>query len=203
MLPELPGTGGSHPRPSWKVDYGYRDLVELYLPRLVNFARKDEKHLPLVLMGHSLGAHAGALAVVTASIGVEALVSIAGGNIHYRNWSAAGALKVLFAASLFSTLARLFGQIPGQYVGFGGPQARTLIWQWSRIIFTGSYSHIYNELEAGDPLPALCIGYQGDELAPEKSVAGLAKLLNGDIEICRSAGKESLIPPGQGVQLSQ
>jgi len=27
------------------------------------------------------------------------------------------------------------------------------------------------------------IGYQGDELAPEKSVAGLAKLLNGDIEI--------------------
>ena len=183
LVPELPGTGESRPRPSWKVDYGYRDLVETYLPQLVKSAREIGQTVPLVLMGHSLGAHAGTLAVATASIEVDALVTIAGGNIHYLNWSGVGALKVLFAASLFSTLSRLFGQMPGQYFGFGGPQARTLIRQWSRIIFTGQYSHIYNDLKAGGSVPSLCIGYQGDELAPEESVAGLAAVLNSDIEI--------------------
>ena len=183
ILPELPGTGESRPRPSWKVDYGYRDLVESFLPRLVNSAREIGGDVPLVLIGHSLGAHAGTFAVATSSIEVDALVTIAGGNIHYRNWSGVGALKVLFAAILFSTLSRLFGQMPGQYFGVGGPQSRTLILQWARIIFTGKYSHIYNDLKAGGSVPALCIGYQGDELAPEKSVAGLATVLNSAIQI--------------------
>jgi predicted alpha/beta hydrolase len=92
-LPELPGTGASLPRPSRRVDYGYRDLVGNFLPALVELARSDYPSTPIAVIGHSLGAHAGTLAAATGRIEVEALVTVAGGNIHYRNWIGAGALK--------------------------------------------------------------------------------------------------------------
>jgi predicted alpha/beta hydrolase len=183
LLAELPGTGASRPRPSWKVNYGYRDLVESYLPGLVRVAREIGQGAPVVLMGHSLGAHAGALAVATGSIDIDALVTYAGGNIHYRNWQGVEATKVFLAAGLFSSLSGLFGHLPGQHLGFGGPQARTLIREWSKIIFTGRFSHIYDRMMADPHVPVLCIGFQGDGLAPEKSVAGLAQVLNGETEI--------------------
>jgi len=191
LLPELPGTGQSRPRPSRKVNYGYRELVETYLPAMVRLAKEAGQGVPVILIGHSLGAHAGTLAVATGSIKIDALVTIAGGNIHYRNWDGMGAVKVLLAGTLFSLLTRVFGYMPGQYFGFGGPQARTLIREWAKIIKTGRFSHI-----AGDPAfshraPTLSIGYEGDDFAPEKSVRALAGILEGDVEILAASGKGS------------
>jgi predicted alpha/beta hydrolase len=183
LSPELPGTGESLPRPSWSVNYGYRDLVDTYLPGLVAAARGIDGSRPLILLGHSLGAHAGTLAVATGSVEIDALVTIAGGNIHYRNWNAMGAVKVLFAAGLFSSLARLCGHMPGQYVGFGGPQARRLIVEWAKLIRTGRFSHLYDEAGFSASAPALCIGYAQDDFAPPQSVASLASLLGADVEV--------------------
>jgi predicted alpha/beta hydrolase len=183
LSPELPGTGASHPRPSWKVDYGYRDLIKSYLPGVVQSAKVMGQGAPVVLIGHSLGAHAAALAVMSGSIEVDALVIIAGGNTHYRNWDGAGAGKVWFAAVLFSSLTRLFGQMPGQYFGFGGPQARTLIREWSKIIRTGRFSHITDISDKAGAVPTLAIGIEGDTFAPEKSVDMLAGMLGGETKI--------------------
>jgi len=183
LSPELPGTGASRPRPSRKSNYGYRDLVETYLPEIVNTAKQTARGAPLILMGHSLGAHIGTLAIASGTVEVDALVTIAGGNIHYRNWNGAGAAKVLFASALFSSLTRVFGYLPGQYVGFGGPQARTLIREWSKIIRTGSFSHIADVSAYSGGTPMLAIGIEGDTFAPEKSVATLAGILDGDVGI--------------------
>ena len=183
LLPELPGTGASHPLPSWKVNYGYRELVEIYLPGIVATAKVVGKGAPVILIGHSLGAQAGALAVAAGSIEVDALITIAGGNIHYRNWDGMGAAKVLLAATLFSSMTWVFGYLPGQYVGFGGPQARTLIREWSKIIRTGHFSHIVDESGFTGGVPMLGIGFEGDTFAPEKSVSALAGTLNGKVKI--------------------
>ena len=183
LSPELPGTGASRPRPSWKVDYGYKDLIGSYLPGIVNTAKKKGQGDPVVLIGHSLGAHAAALATMSGRIEIDALVTIAGGNTYYRNWEGAGAGKVLFAAVLFSSLTWLFGQLPGQYLGFGGPQARTLIREWSKIIRTGRFSHIADISDPPDVPPTLALGIEGDTYAPEKSVNMLAGLLGGEMEI--------------------
>jgi len=183
LSPELPGTGASRPRPSRKINYGYRDLVETYLPEIVNSANQTARGAPVILMGHSLGAHVGTLAIASGTVEVDALVTIAGGNIHYRNWEGAGAAKVLFASALFSSLTRVFGYLPGQYVGFGGPQARTLIREWSKIIRTGSFSHIADVSTNSDNTPMLAIGIEDDTFAPEKSVSMLAEILDGDVAI--------------------
>lgn len=183
LLSELPGTGASQPRPSWKADYGYRDLIETYLPAIVSHAREYAEGTPVIVIGHSLGAQAATLAVAGQSIEVEALVTVAGGHIHFRNWQGAGRAKVLFGAGLFSSLTYLFGYLPGQYFGFGGPQARTLIREWARIIFSGHFPHIAPSLNDTASTPSLCIGYEKDDYAPEKSLSALAAILNSEVEI--------------------
>jgi predicted alpha/beta hydrolase len=182
LLAELPGSGASRPRPSRRVDYGYRDLVSGYLPLLVEQARGRCGNKPLVLLGHSLGGHVGVLATLQAEVVVDALVTLAAGNIHYRNWVNKGAGKVRYFAWLVTALSYLFGQVPGQYLGLGSPQPRTLMREWAAIIRSGSFSHIADALPAAAPMPALAIGFEGDFMAPSKSVASLAHTLRGDMD---------------------
>ena len=183
LLAEIPGTGDSRPRPSRSLDYGYRDLVERYVPALVDMARSQFPGVPLVLAGHSLGAQLGTLATAQGLVEPDALVTVAGGHIHYRNWDGTAASKVLFGARLFAFLTYVFGHLPGQHVGFGGPQARTLIRDWSRAIRTGSFSHVADEEKFSHKVPMLCVGIEGDDYAPRKSVLALAAFLDGDVEI--------------------
>ena len=178
LLPELPGTGGSEPKPSWTVDYGYGDLVGRYLPGLVDAARERTPEAPVLALGHSLGGQVAVLGAVQGRADLEAVVTVASGHIHYRHWEGAGAAKVRFAAYLFPFLARVFGHLPGRRLGFGGAQARTLIGEWSRTIRTGRFPDVA-ESSPSSACPALSIGYEGDFLAPMRSVAGLAGLLDG------------------------
>ena len=178
LLPELPGTGASEPRPSRTVDFGYRDLVEGYLPRLAAAARERSPDGPLVAIGHSLGGQLAAFGVIHGHADLDAVVTVAAGHIHFRHWEGAGVAKVLFAALLFPFLTLLFGYLPGQRVGFGGPQAKRLIREWARTIRTGRLPEISGPRR--DPgCPALSIAYEGDFLAPMRSVNALAELVNG------------------------
>jgi predicted alpha/beta hydrolase len=182
LLPELPGAGASLPRPSRRVDYGYRDLVDRYLPALVAAARSLFDAGPLIVVGHSLGAHAGMLATLQGRIAVDALVTVAGGHIHYRHWGRKGARRVRAVAWLVTSLSYLFGAVPGQQLGLGGALPRTLMREWSRIIRVGTFDHIANRLPERAAVPCLCIGYEGDFMAPSRSVAGLAHMLGGEME---------------------
>jgi predicted alpha/beta hydrolase len=183
LLVEIPGNGESRPRPSRRLDYGYRELLESYLPGLLDSDAAQVPDGPRILLGHSLGAQLGALAVATDSVRVDALVTVAGGHIHYRNWRGASAAKVWFGARLFSTLAAIFGHLPGQYLGFGGPQAPGLIRDWSQIILSGRFSHIVDPPELAKSAPMLSIGIAGDDYAPQESVAALAALMGGEVSI--------------------
>jgi predicted alpha/beta hydrolase len=181
LLPELPGTGASEPRPSRKVDFGYRELVEDYLPRLVAAAQERCLDKPLVAVGHSLGGQLAAFAVIHGHAALDAVVTVAAGHIHFRHWEGAAAAKVLFAALVFPFLTLVLGYLPGQRVGFGGPQASRLIREWARTIRTGRLPEISGPRR--DPgCPALSIAYEGDFLAPMRSVTALAELLNGATE---------------------
>jgi len=183
LLAEIPGTGASRPRPARGRDYAYRELYSVYLPGLVERAREYAPGLPIVLVGHSLGAHVSALAVLTGSVEVAALVTLAGGNIHYANWEGRSRLLVRMTGRLFSGLTRLFGYLPGKHLGFGGPQAATLIREWAQVIRTGRYDHATGGLPLNGRAPMLAIGFAGDTLAPPKSITELAGMMDGRVEI--------------------
>ena len=182
VLPELPGTGASSPKPSRKTDYGYRDLTTAYAPALVEAARQRCDQAPLVLVGHSLGAHVGMLAALQNTIAIDALVTLAGGQIHYRNWGGKGAGRVRLMGWVVTGLSYTLGAVPGRYLGLGGTQPRRLMREWSYIIRKGTFGHIAERLDPTPKLPSLCIGYEGDFMAPRRSVAALAQMMGGDVK---------------------
>lgn len=182
LVPDLPGTGESRPRPSRTADYGYGDLVERYLPGLAALAREKGGGRPLVLAGHSLGAQVTVLSSLSGKVSPQAIVTIAGGLIHYRYWNGAGAAGVLAMAALVTGLTFAFGYLPGKAVGFGGPQARTLMRQWSRAIREGRFAGFDLEPRPSEPVPALSLWYQGDRYAPRRSAAAIAAVLGGDLQ---------------------
>lgn len=182
LLPELPGSGTSRPRPSRRADYGYRDLWSRYLPGLVDAASRRSGNTPLVAVGHSVGAHLAMLAVMQETIDIAALVTIAAGNIHYRNWAGSGTWRVLLLAWLVTAMSHSMGSVRAHWFGLGGPHPRQLMGEWARLIRSGSYAHVADALPAQLSIPALSIGYEGDSLAPCKSVAGMAHMLGGEME---------------------
>lgn len=180
LLAELPGTGTSEPKPSRNVGFGYRDLVERYLPGLVAAARERAPGVPVVAAGHSLGGQIAAFGVLHGHAELDAVVTIAAGHIHFRHWRGAAAAKVWFAAVLFPFLTFVLGYLPGRRLGFGGPQARELIGEWARTIRSGRLPDIAGA-RRNTGCPALSIAYEGDFLAPMRSVEALAGLLNGTV----------------------
>lgn len=182
FLAELPGAGSSVPRPSRSLDFGYSELVNDWAVPLVNEVRERFGRLPLALLGHSLGAHVGMLAALQNRIDIDALVSLAGGNIHYRNWGRKGAQRVRLAAWLVTGLGHALGYVPGRLLGLGGAQPRTLMREWGRVIRTGLFHHVCADLAPAAAMPSLCLGFEGDFMAPARSVAGLAHMLGGDME---------------------
>jgi predicted alpha/beta hydrolase len=181
LLPELPGTGHSRPKPSRKVDFSYQDLVCGYLAEVQQAARRLCPDRPFVLLGHSLGAQAGALAMLGGVASFDALVTLAGGHIHYRNWAGVDRVKIYLGAAAAASLSRLLGHLPGQHVGFGGPQARTLMLEWSRTIRKGHFPRLTEAPSGGQRVPVLCVAFENDFMAPVRSVGALAEMVGGEV----------------------
>jgi predicted alpha/beta hydrolase len=76
---DLRGHGESGPRADEGGRFAYDDFVQKDLPALVDAARARWPDLPVVLVGHSLGAHAGLIAAgLFPRAAPDALVSLAG-----------------------------------------------------------------------------------------------------------------------------
>jgi predicted alpha/beta hydrolase len=135
----------------------------------------------VVIAGHSLGAQVAALALLHGHATPDAVVTIAGGFIHYRNWDLRGGVAVLGMAVLVSALTWLFGYLPGRGPGFGTPAPRTLMREWSRTIRRGRFPPIAGKLREAGQTPVLAICYAGDFLAPRRSAAALAERLAGQL----------------------
>lgn len=181
LVPELPGTGGSLPRPSRRIDYGYGDLVERYLPDLAGLARQQFPGVPLVIAGHSIGGQVAVLSARCGHVRADGLLTLAAGHIDHRNWDGFDARKVHTMAVVTASLTTLLGYFPGQHLGFGGPQARTLMMEWARTIRSGRFPDFSKGDAQGAATPALSVGYEGDFLSPRRSVEGLAALAAGQV----------------------
>lgn len=169
---DLPGHGESPVRANRRRDWGYVPVIEHYASalRAVHAATPD---LPKFIVGHSIG---GQVALMTAGMdipGLRGVVVVASGCPYWRTWDGAEAYRIRAATWTCSLMARSLGVFPGDKVGFGGREPKTLIVQWAHAAQTGKYAHGSFD---GDALlakpgpPTLGIRVEGDALAPERSV---------------------------------
>jgi predicted alpha/beta hydrolase len=132
------GMASSTLRASRKTDYGYCHLLEQDIPAVLAAARATAPDVPLWVGGHSLG---GQLSLLTAGSqnGISGALLVASSSVHLPNYSPklkAGILS-LIALSRVSKLA--LGYFPGDKLGFGGREARSLMRDWANVALTGHY----------------------------------------------------------------
>lgn len=178
VLLEVRGVGSSSVRASRRVDYGYRELVELEIPTAIEAVRAAFEGVPLFVGGHSLGAQATVLAGASLPADVRGLVLVAGGSVWYRNWEGRMRHYVRLAGLVFPVVSSVVGWFPGRHVGFGEREARTLMRDWSTCASTGRYrlggeGPDWEAAAREQRRPTLGLTIEGDEWAPATSMAHL------------------------------
>lgn len=167
---DYPGCGRNTPQVSSDFDFGYADLLAYFIPQLVKIAKDLSKKTP-VLFEHSLGGH---LATLFAQHHTIHVIGIATGNIGLKYWNMSGKFNILKAATIFNFMILKDGYLAGDKVGFGKKEAKTLMRDWSKVIFTGHYRHIISE-ENLSQQPALFIQFVQDNFAPMRSTLALSR----------------------------
>ncbi|CAD5109575.1 alpha/beta fold hydrolase [Zestomonas carbonaria] len=179
LTADWPGQGESRPRPSRRFDYGYRQLVEDFVPQLRAAAERHFPDSPQTLLGHSLGGQVATLYAAAQPHSGVTVIGVACGNIHYRYWDGWRRLMTPSAALAFNTLTALLGYLPGKRIGFGGHEARSLMRDWGRVAWSGHFRHTgLVQVESRDnPIASLYLAIEGDTFAPPASTSGLAGLI--------------------------
>lgn len=169
---DLPGHGTSPVRASRRTDWGYVQVIEHYASALQAF-HDTTPGVPKFALGHSIG---GQVALMTAGMdvpGLAGVVVVASGCPYWRTWEGAQAYRIRASTWACGAIARSVGVFPGDKVGFGGREPKTLIVQWAHAAQTGRYVHGDFDGDAllarpGPPTLGICV--DGDDWAPERSM---------------------------------
>ena len=170
------GNGTSSVRPSYEVDFGYKELVE----DTVKVIFQLDKVFPqskVIILGHSLGGQIGSLLMSRHPLLVEQLFLVAACNVYYKGF-VGQEKKIKRAAKWIPITATFFGHFPGKWVGFGGKEARGVMSDWSDNALTGLYEPAREDFNYEKSMslctnPITAISLEGDNLAPKKAVANL------------------------------
>ncbi|HKY91414.1 MAG TPA: alpha/beta fold hydrolase [Nevskiaceae bacterium] len=191
------GIDTSSVRASRRVDFGYRHLLEDDLPAARAAVRARLPKGKLFVGGHSLGGQFSACHAGAQPDGVDGLVIIAGGNVHWRGWQGLNALGILAMTQGTVAISSVVGHFPGERLGFGGREARGVMRDWAAVARSGIYrargSKIdYEKAMAALARPVLALGFRADGFAPARSTERLmAKLPRCDRTVWRWSESET------------
>lgn len=172
------GHGLSSLRPSRQVDFGYETMVQ-DLHEVVQEVRYELPKNTLVLAaGHSLGGQMASLCAARYPDDFDGAILLAACLVHYEGWDGWQAQRVRLAGHLFYPLSKLVGYFPGNIIGFGGREARTVMYDWCYNLLYGKYRPAGSQFdyEAGlgrSRVPILAISIVDDDMAPQRAVQNL------------------------------
>lgn len=167
---DYPHCGRNMPLVTAKIDYGYADLLKDFIPQLEQVSIKTTGQQP-ILLGHSLGGH---LATLYAQTHPVKVIAIATGNIGLKYWDLKGKFNILKAVTMINAMILKDGYFAGYKIAFGNREAKSLMRDWSKVIFTGKYQHIQN-YQTKSEHSALFISLKDDDFAPMSSMLGLSQ----------------------------
>ena len=180
---DYPCCGENQPKLNRRVNYGYDELLEYFIPPLIDIAKGISDDNSVYLMGHSLG---GQLSTFYSAIHGVPMIGVASGNVYHKNWEGTGQLHILKIMVVFQTLIRLYGYLPAHLLKLGDRESKGLIHNWCHMALTGRYDFIKRGLNTSKG-KGMYVCIQGDEFAPLKATKHLAKL-------CSNATDATLIP---------
>ncbi|RZG84083.1 alpha/beta fold hydrolase [Acinetobacter sp. WCHAc060033] len=169
VIADYPHCGRNQPLVSKGIDYGYAELLNDFIPQLEQLAI-EINGLRLILFGHSLGGH---LATLYAQSHENKIIGVATGNIGLKNWDFKGKLNILKATTVINAMILKDGYFAGYKIAFGNRETKTLMRDWSKVVFSGNYKHIIGAEKVVEN-DALFIYLQGDDFAPMNSMLGLS-----------------------------
>lgn len=174
FVSELRGIGSSSVRASRAVDFGYRELLD-DLASAVREVRARSGDLPIFVIGHSLGGH---LAMLFAGLHRDEISGagvVAGGTPYFRNWGMPMRAKLFFGSKIMRGFGAALGYVPGDRLGFGGREARTVIREWAHFVRTNEIAvhgidrDALQKKMSETTLPVLGVSLEGDDFAPRIS----------------------------------
>lgn len=157
-----------------RQQFGYSTLINTDLPAVVSSAFSDSARI--IAVGHSLGGQLALLATAAQSITPLSVVAIASGT------SSPAARSTGFdrarrrgQVALVRATSSLHGHWPGDRLGFGGRQPRSLMRDWCYEGRHGRYrlhgdDTDYETALAEITVPILMLSLAGDALVPERAV---------------------------------
>lgn len=170
LVADYPYCGRNTPHVSAQIDYGYADLIHGFIAQLEKIAVDANLHSP-ILLGHSLGGH---LATLYAQSHDNTVIGIATGNIGLKNWDLKGKINILKAVTVINAMILKDGYFAGYKIAFGNREAKSLMRDWSKVVFTGNYKHIISK-EKIVKNSALFIALKDDDFAPMSSMLALSR----------------------------
>ena len=164
-------------------NFGYREVLQQDLARLVPLLSGEAAGMPLVLAGHSLGGQFALLYASRAPGAIAGVVLLAGGSNHFASlpsWLARQRRRLAFWS--IRGVGRTLGYFPGHKLGFGGRQPLNIMLDWSHEGLTGRYRVIGDDTDYNAALerlttPVLMVSLSGDPLVPRSSAEALAAKL--------------------------
>lgn len=178
LLLEQRGHGDSPVRPSRKIDFGFREALEQDVPLSMAWVEAHAPGLPLYLMGHSLGGHYAAITAGRYPQRVAGVIVAACGSPWTGGFHGATRRQLKLLCRIIPVTTALLGYYPGDRVGFGGREARTLMLDWLDLARTNRYSArgVEEDLEVGISRysgPVLSLRMENDPYAPEAAMAAV------------------------------
>jgi predicted alpha/beta hydrolase len=174
-LCDLRGHGTSSLRPRRGVDFGYREIVELDIPSGVAAMKARIGDIPLYLGGHSLGGQLIMLHVAATQPDIAGVALVACAIPYHRRWTGKTRARILFASIVLPIAGFVLGYVPGNRLGFGGTEARTLMRDWAHCARTSRYEPVgssvhYEAALAQLHLELVTVHIEGDEMAPPNAI---------------------------------
>ncbi|MFG2821648.1 alpha/beta fold hydrolase [Kitasatospora sp. NPDC048365] len=177
------------PRASRTNDWTYADEID-DIAREVAAVRTRNPGRPVLLLGHSLGGQLVAGHELT-HIPADGVVTVGGAIPHYRHFRMGGVEIATMAALVVPTTTAVLGYLPKP--AFGGPGARTMMREWSRMVLTRQMPFRTDRMIT---TPALIVSLDNDQLSPLAAVDDFTGHLFHPSAVARWHYRDDQVPPG-------
>lgn len=178
FLQEMRGNGSSNLRPSRQVDWGYRHILTLDIPRSHAAVAEHCQAKQRIIGGHSIGAQFAACYLGLHPDAFDRLWPVASGSPYWRNFPAPKRYAFPFAFQFVPWIADRRGVFHGRRFGFAGDEARSLMRDWANVGLSNRYAAAGMETDleqalsrVGVPIDAVLL--KDDWFAPRRSMQAL------------------------------